>query len=678
MSGDTKLPLYRWGREVCGDPDQAENREWWIGNGRGAYAAGTIAGTLTRRYHGLLVAPLGSPLQRHLLLSKADAWLCLDGERWPLFGNRWQGGTLEPAGHLNLESFRLEGRMPVWRFAFGDRSLEMRIWMEPGEATSYVAYRLAGPCEQAELQIDLLVNRRDHHHNMALGGMRVEVEAQPGRLILHWPAGDCLRLHIGDGKFHSEPIWHEGFLLREEQRRGLPALDNHLCIGRLTLALPAGRWVGFAATLEVEHAFDPSGRLQAYLQREAELLQRAQSADACYRRAPAWIRQLLLAADSFLIRRSMPSGQTGDSVIAGYPWFGDWGRDTMIALPGLTLASGRSEIARAILRSYAPLVDRGQLPNRFVEAGDRADYNTVDAALWYLEAWRAYVEASDDRRALTEVYPVLQQIVHGYRNGTRYGIGMDPRDHLIRAGEPGVQLTWMDAKAGDWVVTPRIGKAVEINALWYNALCSMAGFAEQLGQPDREYRRLAEAVRRGFRRFQRSDGQGLYDVLDGPEGADGRLRPNQILAVSLAHSPLSREAQTRVVAVCGRELLCSYGLRSLGPREPDYRGEYAGDVLARDGAYHQGSVWGWLLGHYALAQYRVGGDVDAALALLQPMADHLQDAGLGTLSEIFDGDPPHRPKGAPAQAWSVACTLEAWWRLQRQAGRSHDPAGDPG
>ena len=664
MTQRIELPVWRVGREICGDLTQAEAREWWLSNGRGGYAAGTIAGTLTRRYHGLLITPLHAPLHRHLLVSKADAWLYLDGRRWPLFDNRWQGNLVEPAGHIHLECFELQGRMPVWRFAFGDRTLEMRIWMEAGKATSYVAYRLEGPGHQARLEIDLLVNRRDHHHNMPVNGMQVEIVAETDRVVVRWPEGDRVNFYPSSGYFEPHSNWYRDFLLMREQERGLDPLDNHLCIGRLSLELPVDRWVGFAATLEDLPIFDPLTRMQACLQREQELLEQAATADAGYVQAPQWVHQLLLAADSFLIRRPMPSGQEGDSVIAGYPWFGDWGRDTMIALPGLTLATGRPALARAILDSYAPLVDRGQLPNRFVEAGDRAEYNTVDAALWYIEAWRAYLQVSADRQALAEVFPVLQQIVHWYRRGTRYGIAMDPQDHLIRAGEPGVQLTWMDAKAGDWVVTPRIGKAVEINALWYNALCCMAGFAAGLGLPAEEYRELAEAVRQGFRRFQRPDGLGLYDVLDGPDGIEQRLRPNQILAVSLHHSALTPQQQAQVVAICGRELLCSYGLRSLASQDPDYRGGYRGDLRTRDGAYHQGTVWGWLLGHFVLAEHRVTGDAGIAMARLRPMADHLQNAGLGTLSEIFDGDPPHAAKGAPAQAWSVACTLEAWWRLR--------------
>jgi len=292
---------------------------------------------------------------------------------------------------------------------------------------------------------------------------------------------------------------------------------------------------------------------------------------------------------------------------------------------------------------------------------------SVDATLWFFEAWRAYVEAGGDHDSLTQIFPVLAEIVDWHLNGTRYGIRVDPDDGLLRAGEPGVQLTWMDAKVGDWVVTPRIDKPVEINALWYNALCIMAYFAEDLGRPADHYSHLAQQVRESFARFADVRTGGLYDVVDGPSGNDGSIRPNQLLAVSLPHSPLGPDQQAQMVALCGERLLTSYGLRSLSVDHPDYKPHYTGDPWHRDGAYHQGTVWAWLLGHYALAEYRVHSDADLALQRLAAMRDHLFDAGLGTISEIFEAEPPHCPSGAPSQAWSVACVLEAWWRLERAA-----------
>jgi predicted glycogen debranching enzyme len=375
--------------------------------------------------------------------------------------------------------------------------------------------------------------------------------------------------------------------------------------------------------------------------------------------------RLVLGSDLYVIARAVAGVEDGRSVIAGYPWFGDWGRDTMIALPGLTLAAGRFADACKILETFARFVDRGLLPNVFPGAGADPDYNTVDAALWYIEAWRGYVARTGDGAALERSFPVLAEIVDWHQRGTRFGIAVDPADGLLRAGEQGQQLTWMDARIGDREVTPRIGKPVEINALWHNALAAMAGFAERLGQPAQPYAAAASRAREGFQRFIKPGGAGLFDVIDGPEGMDPTVRPNQIFAVSLPASPLDAAMQRCVLEQCGALLLTSYGLRSLAPDHPEYRGHYRGGVAERDGGYHQGPAWGWLLGHWALAHYRVHGDAAAAQSWLEPVGDHLADAALGQVSEIFDGDPPHTPRGAPAQAWSVACTLEAWWRLER-------------
>ena len=653
-----------FGRDICGDLKQAERREWWLTDGNGGYAGGTVAGSLTRRYHGLLIAPLSGAMDRHLMMAKADATLRVAGREWPLFTNRWYGDVIEPSGYRYLEQFRLVGRMPVWRFACADRTLEMRIWMIPGEHTTYVAYRCSGGRGgPATLSVNLLANRRDHHGNMPIRGSTASMTQTSGKFRIEWPEGGCLHLQTTQAELEPRQHWHEGFQLIREQERGLASVDNNLSVGRLIYQLKADEWVGFAVSLNEGMVFDLPGSMQNFLEADRELSNPAQS--DLFATAPGWVRQMRLAADSFLIRRTLPSGEEGESIIAGYPWFGDWGRDTMISLAGLTLVCGRLESARSILMSYAKLVDQGQLPNRFTDKGETAEYNTVDAALWYFEAWRAYLDASEDLGSLEQIFPVLQNMVEWHLNGTRYGISMDPEDHLLRAGEPGVQLTWMDAKVGEWVVTPRIGKPVEINALWYNALTVMADFAGRLGRASQGFSELADAVRSSFQRFRREAGEGLFDVLDTPQGDDPRVRPNQILAVSLNHSPLDETVRGEVVDVCARELLTSHGLRSLSPRDKDYCSHYRGGVADRDGAYHQGTVWSWLLGHYAWAEYRVTGDAAAAQQRLAPLGDHLRDAGLGSISEIFDADPPHRPRGAPMQAWSVACTLEAWWRLEQ-------------
>jgi 4-alpha-glucanotransferase len=671
----TVSDLLRFGREVCNDLAQAERREWWLANGRGAYAAGTIAGTLTRRYHGLLIAPVDPPLGRRLLLAKADATLIDGGRRVPLFANRWADGVIHPEGHLNIASFALDGRMPVWRFDLGGAVLEQRIWMEYGADTTCVAFRLLpGAKRPLALQLTLLVNARDHHAGTRPWEFDPEIAATGSALRVRYPDRFELQLATPGGTVEPRRDWYENFELAIERERGLPARDNHLCAGVASYALQEDRWVGLVASVGSAAAIDLETSLQRSLARDTHLLADAGARVPVLREAPPWIERLVLAADDFVFARPLPEVPDGESVIAGYPWFGDWGRDTMIALPGLTLAVGRNDTAARILRTFARFVDRGMLPNVFPGSGERPEYNTVDAALWYLEAWRAYVAATGDLSALKEVFPVLQDIVDWHARGTRYGIGMDGGDGLLRAGEAGVQLTWMDAKVGDWVVTPRIGKPVEISALWFNSLSAMAELAGRIGASAERYRELAQRCRAGFRRFVRAHGAGLYDVIDGPQGDDASLRPNQIFAVSLPHSPLSREEQAAVLAAVRRELLTPYGLRSLDQGNPAYRPHYLGGVWERDGAYHQGPVWAWLLGHYALAQYRVEGDAAAALQVLEGLQAHLGDAGLGTVSEIFDGAPPHAPRGAPAQAWSVACTLEAWWRLT-EALRANDARG---
>jgi predicted glycogen debranching enzyme len=662
----------RFTRAICGDLAQAERREWWLANGLGGYAGGTIAGSLTRRYHGLLIAPVASPLGRRLILAKADATVVAGARAWPLFTNRWKSGAVSPAGHVRIGSFHLDYSTPVWSYEIGDHRIEARIWMEPGAHSVYAAWRLLPqppPPEQAlSLRVTLLANDRDHHGTTAVGGFAPEIVVEGERLSLTDNAGVALSIRAPGGSIVPKREWYRDFALALEAERGLDSIDNHLCVGEVTLPLLPGQWCGIGASLNGEPAGDLEAALERRLDHDRRAVSTAIASSPAMRDAPPWIARLALAADAFVFARPLVSVPDGQSVIAGYPWFGDWGRDTMISLPGLTLATGRPQVAHRILATFASFVSQGMLPNVFPGAGDRAEYNTADASLWFFEAWRAYFEATKDVGALRAVFPVLSDMIDWHEKGTRYGIAVDRADGLLKAGVTGVQVTWMDAKIGDWVVTPRIGKPVEINALWYNALRIMSTFATTLGVPHR-FGAAAEAAKRSFTRFLRADGEGLYDVIDGPNGDDASIRPNQIFAVSLPHSPLAAADQATVVHACRRHLLTAYGLRSLAPGSPGYHAHYGGGVLERDGGYHQGPVWPWLLGPFCLASYRVTGDAAAAQDLLAALSDELEDQGVGTIGEICDGDPPHQPRGAPAQAWSVACTLDAW-RLLRQAG--HD------
>jgi 4-alpha-glucanotransferase len=575
---------------------------------------------------------------------------------------------VDPAGYLAIEAFRLDGRIPVWRYACGELRVDSRIWMEHGENTTYVGWRLAAdsrvPEELPRLRVKLLVNARDFHGAAQPGEFGSVVEGSGPELRVLQPNGIALYVNARGGTIATRHEWYENLDLSVERERGLPNRDSHLCVGEAELTLHPGDWVGVVASLNPQ----PSVYFEEALRRaqagDLGQLRRAQVQVPELIGAPAWVDQLILAADNFVFSRPLAEVPDGESVIAGYPWFGEWGRDTMIALPGLTLATGRYDTARRILQTFARFVDRGMLPDVFPGAGETSEYNTADAALWFIEAWRAYVEVIDDREGLRQVFPVLESIIDWHVKGTRFGIGMDPADGLLRAGAPAVQLTWMDARVGDWVVTPRAGKPVEINALWFNALSAMVQFAEMLKLPSKAYADLAARARAGFQDFLNPAG-GLFDVLDTPEGDDPTVHPNQILAVSLRFSALDREFQEMVMYACKRELLTSSGLRSPSPSDRDFRPYHTRGVSERDGSDHQGPVSAFLLGHYALAEHRVTGDAATAQARLDPLRDHLLDAALGGVNEVFDGAPSHTPRRAPPQAWSVACTLEAWWHLEK-------------
>ena len=668
-----ELPqLVYLGRDVFGTLERAEQHEWWLDNGKGGYASGTVAGTLTRRYHGLLIAPLHAHLQRHLLFAKADAEL-LEGDRViPLHTNRWGSGAIEPHGHLSIESFRLDGRMPVWHYRLDELLIEARIWMEHGRHSTSLAWcLLENPAQRkVQLRVRLLTNMRDHHGVTGFDSPSPAQQISDREIDVNYPDCPTLHFHSRCGVAEQAHFWVEDFDLPIERERGLPDRDRHLCVGYMTFPIHLGHWFGLTASIEIDEpaAYYMEDAMRRFQARDLAMLTNTKIISPAFSSAPAWIDQLLLAADSFVIRYGQDDTHGRDAIVAGYPWFGEWGRDSMIALPGLLLATGHYQQARRLLLGYLPLVERGMLPNFFPGDGETPQYNTADAALWYIEAWCAYLVGIKDLPSVAEAWPVLQQIIVHYRDGTRHGIVMDVEDGLLFAGEAGIQLTWMDAKVGDTVITPRIGKPVEINALWYNALQTMTQFAHALkDEPSaKKYSAMAATTRAGFQRFVSPDRHGLFDVLDGPDGNDDYLRPNQIFAVSLPFSPLDSEVQQDVVAICARHLLTPFGLRSLDPASPDYRPHYQGDVWSRDSAYHQGTVWAWLLGHYALAEYRVSGDARRALSRLEAMREHLGEAGLGTISEIFDGDAPHTPRGAPSQAWSVACILEAWWKLNRK------------
>ena len=647
--------MSRFDRSVCRDLGLASRREWLETNGLGGFASSTIAGLNTRRYHGLLVAATKPPVGRMVLLSKLEETLIIDGRRVELSCNRYPG-VVHPQGHLHLKEFRLDP-FPVFVYEVDGFELEKSLFMVHGENTAVIQYELRGPETGAcTLELRPLIAFRDYHStthensaiNHAIAVTPGLVECQPygglPKLVLAHTAADV----------HAIGDWYRNFEYSAEQERGLDYREDLFCPAMLTFDLRRYARPAVIASTEA-HDAKTAPRL-----REAEI-QRRQNVAAAAPGSDAFVKTMFQAADQFIVSRG-----TGSTVIAGYHWFSDWGRDTMIALPGLTLTTGRYDAARGILLAFAESADRGMLPNRFPDAGEAPEYNTVDATLWFFEAVRALAAQTGDYEFVrTRLWSTLTDIVSWHERGTRYGIHVDT-DGLLSAGEPGVQLTWMDAKVGDWVVTPRHGKPVEVQALWYNALRIMQDLAEKFGQePERaHYREMADRALASFTPLFWNEAAGcLYDVVNGGE-RDASIRPNQIFAVSLFHKILPTEKARGVVDVVQRDLLTPYGLRSLAPSDPQYRGRYEGNPLSRDGAYHQGTVWPWLLGPFLTAYLEVNGRSQHSRAQSAQWTAELRryvaEEGLGQIPEVFDGDAPHRAGGCIAQAWSVAELLRSY------------------
>jgi predicted glycogen debranching enzyme len=651
--------MIEFGQETCGNLDAALQREWLETNGLGGFASSTIIGLNTRRYHGLLTAATRPPVGRLVLLSKLEEVLIIDGRRYELSANQYPG-AIHPQGHLYLKRFRLDP-FPVFTYEFEGVQLEKSVFMIQGENSTVIRYDLGltggetGPPAHPAggtltLELRPLIAFRDYHSTTHQNdALNPHVQSEHGvATVAPYEGLPALYLsHDAEG-LEVTGLWYRNFEYRMERERGLDFRED--LFNPLALRFDLSRRATATVIASTEH--HEVGRAAEY--RKVEIKRRKALIAASPADDPL-VHALVAAADQYIVAR-------GDqkTVIAGYHWFGDWGRDTMIALPGLAVVTGRLDVAKSILLEFARHVDRGMLPNRFPDAGEPPEYNTVDATLWFFEAVRTLAERADDLRFIkANLYGVLADIIDWHARGTRYGIRMDA-DGLLASGEPGIQLTWMDAKVGDWVVTPRHGKAVEIQALWYNALRIMEHLANEFGdeKDEKRYAEMAVQARRSFNLvFWNEDAGCLFDVVDG-DARDPSIRPNQIFAVSLKHSMVSIERSRRVVEVVERELLTPYGLRSLAPSDPRYRGRYEGDQRSRDGAYHQGTIWAWLMGPFITAYLRVNGRTkesrEKAGQRLASFREHMSDAGLGQVSEIFDGDPPYEPRGCIAQAWSVA------------------------
>jgi len=648
--------MIRFDETVCRNLAVAVRREWLETNGLGGFASSTISGLNTRRYHGLLVAATKPPVGRMVLLSKLEETLVIDGRRHDLSANRYPG-VVHPQGYLYLKEFR-QDPFPVFVYDVEGMEIEKSVFMVHGENSTVIQYTWRAPRTAAPgvcaLELRPLIAFRDYHsttHENDALDPRLELAGNSVRVAPYQGLPPLYLTHSG-AEVHAAGDWYRNFEYDVERERGLDYHED--LFNPYVLVFDLNR----DAQPSVLASIAPDSRSASELR--ADEIVRREAVRAYAPSSEPLVQMLTTAADQFVVKRGDQS-----TVIAGYHWFSDWGRDTMIALPGLTLATRRYETAKSILLAFAAYVDRGMLPNRFPDAGETPEYNTVDATLWFFEAVRALIASTGDYEFVrANLYGVLADIVSWHERGTRYGIHVD-RDGLLRAGEPGVQLTWMDARIGDWVVTPRQGKPVEIQALWYNALRVMEELSARYGrdQDAAHYREAADRARAGFlEQFWNEQSGCLYDVIDGST-RDGSIRPNQILAVSLFHKMLPDDQAKRVVETVQRYLLTPYGLRTLAPSDPRYRGRYEGDPVSRDSAYHQGTVWPWLMGPFLSAYL----DVNGRSAQAREQAEHwlaefrryLEEEGLGQMPEVFDGDAPQRAGGCIAQAWSVAELLRA-------------------
>lgn len=651
-----------------------DTREWLLTNGLGSFASGTVSDARTRTYHGWLIAALDPPSRRTLLLSHLEASLEVASKVVALGTNFWGSGTVEPTGFKLLQSFDLEP-VPTWIWSQDNWQLSRRMVMPyglAGEQESRFCNRiLIQYCYEgsnvAILRLQPMIGDRDFHHqqqaqpdlqfSQLIGQQQICLQAiRPGQMGTPW------QLRWTQGDYQADPVWYWDYRLLEETKRGLGDREDLYSPGYLTITLEPG------ATLTIEarvgspdlqpplSSLDFEQAVQAEQKRSRGALEQRSNL-----KSKTW-QQLLRAGDQFIVYRASIAGPT---VIAGYPWFNDWGRDTLIALPGLALTTQRFDLAKGLLQTFGRYCRYGLIPNAFPDAGAEPFYNSIDAALWWIETLGLYLEATQDWNLLAEQYPVVQQIYKAFTTGTKYNIQVDAADGLVVWDAPDVALTWMDAVVGGQPVTPRRGKPVEINALWYSALCWASNWAERLSTEQVEYEvrlsnqarlyaQQAQQVKASMQKFWNPTTGYLYDTIEPDDRPNAQIRPNAILALSLHHCAFPATQGRQVLQVARHSLLTPYGLRSLDPADPDYIGNYAGDPLHRDRAYHEGTVWSWLIGPFIRASKRFY-DSEPVPFDWQPLLDHFhQQACLGSISEIFDGDPPHSPQGAIAQAWSVA------------------------
>ncbi|MBX3441081.1 MAG: glycogen debranching enzyme family protein [Planctomyces sp.] len=674
-----KIPIRRmpWDTDDAGDHERLVTREWLVTNGLGGYASGTVAGVSTRRYHGLLIAAMPAPLGRMMMLNHVSEQVRLASGSQVLLSGEERVPRLALHGAAYLSEFRLEAGLPHWTYRIGDIQIEKRLFMPRHQNTVHIIYRMVEGQETVRLKLLPSVHFRSHDAPVSAPlPATFELRSVDERFELSAGADlPALRLTTFGCRtaFTIERRHLREMLYRLEESRGYESVGDLWTPGYFRFDLSPGRDATLVASTEPWDqvlAMSPEDALASECVRRQRLLATAPRAAREGEGA-----EFVLAADQFLIRPmgrredlaiAEATGDEGRTVIAGYHWFTDWGRDTMISLEGLTLSTGRTAEAGYILRTFAHHIQDGLIPNMFPEGKEEGLYHTADATLWFFHALDRYLDATNDRGTLLEILPKLIEVYDCHVRGTRFRIGMDPEDGLLRQGQEGYQLTWMDAKLGDWVVTPRRGKAVEINALWYNAIRLLERWVgdEHGASEAARFRAHADRIRQSFNdRFWNPDTGYLFDVVDGEKGNDPACRPNQLFAISLPFAVLDESRWPAVLQAAEERLLTPVGLRSLAPQDPDYKPTYHGDLRTRDAAYHQGTVWGWLIGPFIDAWLRVHpGEEARARAFLDGFQEHLGEACLGSISEVFDAEAPFTARGCCAQAWSVAEALRCWVR----------------
>ncbi|MBZ4646613.1 MAG: hypothetical protein PWR27_1319 [Petroclostridium sp.] len=635
--------------------EQGIQREWLLTNGIGGFSSSTIIGANTRRYHGLLIASLKPPVMRHLILSKLDESIIINGISYNLYTNQTIGHISE--GYLYQQRFIMDP-IPTYVYNVEDIFIEKKICMVYGENKIIIMYKIIPGERGCKLKIAPLVNFRDYHFNSSKSYLNFEQREEENGTVVRPQYYDIdIFLNISEGRYiKQDDLYFYNMDYAIERERGLHSIEDHYIPGLFEVEINPGKekYITITAGIGQQEKLDGNRVIEAELNRINSLVNNAGYQDD-------FVNSLVKACDNFIVYRESTHSKT---VIAGYPWFTDWGRDTMISLPGLTLVTKRYDDAKNILYTFSHYIKHGLIPNMFPDAGEEPGYNTVDAALWYIHAVYKYLQYTGDYEFIkTNIYERLKEIIDSYAGGTLYNIKMDD-DGLISAGSSAIQLTWMDAKIGDWVVTSRHGKAVEVNALWYNALNIMAHISGYFGENNFRYLEIASRVKISFeKQFWNEKKQCLFDIVN-EEGKDDKIRPNQIFAMSLAFPIIEGEKARHVVNVVLQQLYATYGLRSLSPLNNEYIGIYAGDQFKRDAAYHQGTAWSWLIGHFITAYRKTYNYSEESrqfcLNLIRPFKDHLKDACVGSISEIFDGNPPNIPRGCFAQAWGVAEVLRAY------------------